>query len=1140
MTAERISVVLPVYNERENIAPCLTGLARALEGVEHEILVCYDFDEDTTLEGIRAMGAAAPKSVQLVKNTLGRGPHNALKAGFQAASGDVVVTTMADLSDPPELIPLMAARVRAGCDVVSGSRYMHGGTQKGGPLLKRSMSRVAGVSLAWIAGMGTHDATSNFRAYSTRFLRATVIEATAGFEIALELTVKAHLEGRGVGEVASSWVDRAAGQSRFRMWKWLPNYLRWYARAMREPVGVWAVWASALLFALWSLGGPEHELARVVVWSAAALAAAGLVGARTLRGRSRWSDALIPVAALAPPALLASTGATLALLAGRLIVVLALVVFTTPRERVASAARAAARRLDQRGLGLLLLVLLVWSAHLAPVVPSAGAELDPSWQQSLGRALREELRFGTQIHFTYGPLGWFLESPYDAGLFWTKALLFEAVFKLGVAALIVAAALRIPGLLERGLFLFAAIVPMGGNDAWAFLAIASATALLCASPQRGVLRESLILALLAVLALIKFTYFLYAALALALFAAWCWRTRGMHRALRTPVLFLALVVLLWTGLGQSPLDLPAYVASSLSITSGYSSAMGHSGDHAALELGLRCTLVVLLASAIAVARPWRRGPAPVLALVVAAGVFLAFKAGFVRSAGNAVTFFAFAAGAPFLLATLDARAAEARFDGARRVSAAIVRTGGLVLALFGYGIAREHPGETFERLFVEWSHEAWTRTATTLDPAGKLAELREENANRVEQTALPHVRARAGSASVDLIPNAQGVLHANGLAWKPRPAFQSYVAYTPELLERNARFLAGPDAPEFVLFQFETIDRRLPQLDDALAMQVLSRDWKPVLEEGGFLLLERRSRPSTAPAAPARPVELERALRFGEWLELGESAGRCRILTADIRPTLRGRLSTLGLRAPVLWMDVEDTEKRKATFRVVPSILARGVMIAPFLLSTAEWMSWYSGEPCANVKRLRIVSEEPTAPGALLEETIGVRVERADDLVPEPVKDVERIDRFPMFDTVPLRVTTRFPWYTADIGGETVLVVHAPADVAYDLRPGRWRLTGRYGILDEAWEKRLTDGVNFALVTLDDEGKEHLPLFKRLLDPVNKERDRGAQELDLQIELPHRALVYLRTRPGPLADTNSDWAWWTKLRFTRVGAVAPR
>ena len=83
MTGERISVVLPVYNERDNIAACLTGLWRALAHVEHEILVCYDTDEDSTLEGIRAMGDAAPPSLVLMKNTLGRGPHRALEAGFR-------------------------------------------------------------------------------------------------------------------------------------------------------------------------------------------------------------------------------------------------------------------------------------------------------------------------------------------------------------------------------------------------------------------------------------------------------------------------------------------------------------------------------------------------------------------------------------------------------------------------------------------------------------------------------------------------------------------------------------------------------------------------------------------------------------------------------------------------------------------------------------------------------------------------------------------------------------------------------------------------------------------------------------------------------------------------------------------------
>ncbi len=239
---ERISLVVPVYNEHENIGACLRGLWSALSSTPHEILVCYDFDEDTTLAAIAAM-PDAPPTVRLVKNTLGRGAANALRAGFAAATGDVVVTTMADLSDPPQDIPRMAALMRErNLAVVAGSRYVRGGKQIGGPLLKRTLSMLGGVSLRWIAGLGTHDATSNFRAYSGSFLDAVEIESRTGFQIALELTVKAHLAGLGVGEVPTTWTDRTAGESRFRLWKWLPSYLAWWWRAAWQPLTVGLVW----------------------------------------------------------------------------------------------------------------------------------------------------------------------------------------------------------------------------------------------------------------------------------------------------------------------------------------------------------------------------------------------------------------------------------------------------------------------------------------------------------------------------------------------------------------------------------------------------------------------------------------------------------------------------------------------------------------------------------------------------------------------------------------------------------------------------------------------------------------------------------------------------------------------------------
>jgi glycosyltransferase involved in cell wall biosynthesis len=227
-----ISVVVPVFNEAENIQPFLRDLEAALPE-PHETLIVYDFPEDSTLPAIAAMQPPCA-SVRLVHNTLGKGVLNALKAGFQASTGDVVVVMMADRSDEPRDVPKMAALVRAGADVVAASRYMKGGRQVGGPWLKRTMSRMAGVSLYYLADLPTHDATNNFRAYSRRVVREIPIEGKVSFALAMELTLKAHWRGWKIAEVPTTWRDRAAGQSRFRLFAWLPHYLRWYLLALRR------------------------------------------------------------------------------------------------------------------------------------------------------------------------------------------------------------------------------------------------------------------------------------------------------------------------------------------------------------------------------------------------------------------------------------------------------------------------------------------------------------------------------------------------------------------------------------------------------------------------------------------------------------------------------------------------------------------------------------------------------------------------------------------------------------------------------------------------------------------------------------------------------------------------------------------
>lgn len=227
-----ISLVVPVYNEADNIVTFLRGVAEAVRE-PHEILLVYDFPEDNTLPAVATMRPPAA-DVRLVHNTLGRGVLNALKAGFRASKGEVVIVMMADCSDEPRDVSAMARLVREGADVVAGSRYVQGGRQEGGPWLKRTLSRLAGVSLHHLAGLPIRDATNNFRAYSRRVVEQIPVEGEASFALALELTLKAHWRGWRLAEVPTVWRDRTAGQSRFRLWAWMPHYLRWYLRALRR------------------------------------------------------------------------------------------------------------------------------------------------------------------------------------------------------------------------------------------------------------------------------------------------------------------------------------------------------------------------------------------------------------------------------------------------------------------------------------------------------------------------------------------------------------------------------------------------------------------------------------------------------------------------------------------------------------------------------------------------------------------------------------------------------------------------------------------------------------------------------------------------------------------------------------------
>ena len=135
---------------------------------------------------------------------------------------------MADGSDDLSSINGMYGLFCQGFHLVCASRYMRNGNQIGGSMIKKLFSYTAGLSLYFLTSVPTHDATNSFKLYSKKLIEQISIESKGGFEVGLEILTKAHILNFSISEVPTTWKDRYEGTSKFKLFRWMPNYLKWY------------------------------------------------------------------------------------------------------------------------------------------------------------------------------------------------------------------------------------------------------------------------------------------------------------------------------------------------------------------------------------------------------------------------------------------------------------------------------------------------------------------------------------------------------------------------------------------------------------------------------------------------------------------------------------------------------------------------------------------------------------------------------------------------------------------------------------------------------------------------------------------------------------------------------------------------
>jgi hypothetical protein len=578
-----------------------------------------------------------------------------------------------------------------------------------------------------------------------------------------------------------------------------------------------------------------------------------------------------------------------------------------------------------RAAGWLALLLAATAAALAalPLEPTfLEATLDNGFAAVLNHTAAQPLAARPRLISTYGPLGFTHGNLYLPDTYpWTVALRAPLAAALcGAIGWLGWAAWRSPW---GGALALALAAPLlRGGDLRLFTLVAMVPLIeLAERPPPRLLRLGLGV-MIGVAALTKVTFLTAAAVVLGpLTLASLIGGRGLP-----PTALAAAVTALagWPLLGLGVSDAVAYLDwSARDITPGYSQAMQMRTTPALVYHAAAVSLALLIwVTGLA----WRRRRAGwwAVPLAVAPLLLLQFKAGFVRADVHvfATAFALLLQGG--LLALLLGRRPPA-------VAAGLALLLALPGALLWHAlIANGRPTSSYRFVsaadLIQRLQTVPAMLGGTAFDAPHAAAVRDLR----DPAPLP-----AFDGGVDMFGLGQSLLIGQAADYRPRPVFQSYMAYTPRLARENAAYLAGAAAPRWILFDTATIDGRLPAMDDAAAWPELLTRYRPVGAIDRFALLERRSVPRPWRLVPISAV----ATVSDQRIAVPPTAGAPVWARIDVQETTVDRLQTLVVAAPYVYLDVVLTTDAVWRARLVAAVARDGFLLSPVVNTTAGFVA---------------------------------------------------------------------------------------------------------------------------------------------------------------------------------------------------------
>lgn len=743
--------------------------------------------------------------------------------------------------------------------------------------------------------------------------------------------------------------------------------------------------------------------------------------------------------------------------------------------------------------------------------------LDPSWQMVVLHGFAHGWQFGEDLVFTYGPLGFAMASQFSPTLYGISLTFWIVFYGLFAGALCTLYRHARPiELLSLLLIVVVTLLSWAHDGIW-FAACFIVFLLARRGERTATALGAALTVLLAATALMKTTSLLLALPAIVL--------TDIERYVRfkSPpafaILFIATFVVAYVAAGQTPGALGTYLVNAFEVSRGYGEAMH---TYASVrELGVFTLAAGLTFAAVAITETQdKTRPQALIAAALTAGVlFVAAKAGFVRhDTGHALI--------PWMALMLVAAAylGEISPAPARLPKTLLAVSGGLslILCCATFVTAAREAGR------VEPAGEILARGITEQFrydipvAANVLFGDQIDQYKAAYEAALGEIRARHPlppmDGTVDIFGVNQALVLAAGADYRPRPVFQSYSAYTPRLIALNRTALAGPRAPDNILFEIDTVDNRYPSLDDGALWPDILRRYDVTRFEGGYALLKRRTMPRTVTLTDAHQA----TIRFGETLDVAPWADGLLWVEMDFQSTLLGRLRSFLFKPPLLMIAVTTDAGNTQTFRLVPGMTRGGFLLSPLIETTDQ----FALLPAREESVIKFSVLAVGRPAGAFTDAIKVRLKRLD--VSGENENPAMLDSTAMAQMRTLRVLVASAGAVPGqakppIYPDGKALAHAPSRLALPVPAEASRLTFGYGILEGAWaDGREGDGACFRV------SAGEAVLHEACLDPKRIADDRTQKTITAALPAGASQVVF---EILPRANTDWDWTYWSAVAF---------